>query len=188
MQIHPLAYLALLLLPAGAWCQTPVDIQALMTTDELQSTGINALTPAQLEALNHWLETHVVPIDQAVAQESQSARPGTEEARAAQTPNVRQLPAQVAVQPTQVEPSAPVTRAYGEREEFVDVVSLIRGPFTGWDGKTVFELENGQVYRQRRQGKWRTSLVDPEVRITKNFLGMFEMEIDGHSIGVTRVR
>jgi len=179
MHLHR-SVIALLLLSPCALAQSGIDIRQLMTPAEQLGTGISSLSPAQLEALNQWLQGHVVPVGAGAEPVGQAAvamaAPDSGVASEQQDSNS----GQTAV--------AAESRAYGEREVFVDIESGIKGPFTGWDGKTVFELENGQVYQQRRQGKWRTSITDPRVRIRKNFLGMFEMEIDGHSIGVKRLR
>jgi hypothetical protein len=72
----------------------------------------------------------------------------------------------------------------------VDSESGIEGKFSSWDDRTQFNLENGQVWVQRRSSRWKTQLQNPEVRIYQNFLGAFEMEVieEGRSIGVRRVR
>ncbi len=87
---------------------------------------------------------------------------------------------------------APVLQV--ENEEVIEVVkqgmtSRIVGQFDGWSGKTRFVLENGQVFEQRRPGRWKTSLQNPEVRVTQNFMGAYELEIvsEGRSIGVRRL-
>ncbi len=81
-----------------------------------------------------------------------------------------------------------------ENEEVLEVVqqgmtSRILGEFNGWSGKTRFVLENGQVFEQRRRGRWKITLDNPEVHISQNFMGAFELEIvsEGKSIGVRRV-
>lgn len=84
-------------------------------------------------------------------------------------------------------PAVPADR-WGAREEREDVVSRISGTFTGWDGNTVFNLDNGQAYQQRRPGSWRTQLTDPEVKVGRGFMGVLELEVGGHSIGVKRLR
>jgi len=69
------------------------------------------------------------------------------------------------------------------------VKSRISGEFTGWTGDTVFRLENGQVWQQRYGKKWKTRLNNPQVVITRNFLGSFEMKVidADRSIGVRRI-
>lgn len=68
--------------------------------------------------------------------------------------------------------------------------SHIVGEFTGWDGDTVFELANGQVWEQRRPTRYRFEATDPEVIIDRNFFGFFEMEVVGanRSVKVKRIK
>lgn len=66
----------------------------------------------------------------------------------------------------------------------------IPGHFSGWDGNTVFTLDNGEVWKQRWSGIYRISLEDPEVEISKNPLGFYELKIvkTKRKVGVTRVK
>ena len=87
---------------------------------------------------------------------------------------------------------APVLQV--ENEEVLEVVqqgvtSKIVGEFNGWSGKTRFVLENGQVFEQRRRGRWKITLNNPEVHISQNMMGAYEMEVvsEGKSIGVRRL-
>lgn len=72
-----------------------------------------------------------------------------------------------------------------------DVInSRIKGEFVGWEGNTVFELENGQVWQQRRKNRFRHKAQNPEVIIKKNIFGFYEMEVveAGRKIQVKRIR
>ena len=87
---------------------------------------------------------------------------------------------------------APVLQV--ENEEVIEVVkqgmtSKIVGDFNGWSGKTRFVLENGQIFEQRRPGRWKITLNNPEVLITQNLMGAYDMEVvsEGKSIGVRRL-
>lgn len=66
----------------------------------------------------------------------------------------------------------------------------IQGEFKGWKGKTVFKLDNGQIWKQRQDGVYLADLKDPAVRIEKNLMGFFELEIveSGKRIGVKRLK
>lgn len=66
----------------------------------------------------------------------------------------------------------------------------IAGKFTGWDGKTTFTLDNGEVWRQRLPGRYAVVLENPEVEIFKNLMGFHELRIvkTGKRIGVSRVK
>jgi hypothetical protein len=63
-------------------------------------------------------------------------------------------------------------------------------PFAGWDGQTVFRLDNGQVWRQRIKGRYRFDGDDTRVVITRNLLGFYNMTLvgPGRSVGVEPVR
>ena len=67
-----------------------------------------------------------------------------------------------------------------------EIRSHIDGNFTGWDGKTVFRLKNGQTWVQRTKGRWKHRVLDPEVIIKRNLFGFFRMTLveEGRSIGV----
>lgn len=157
-----------------AQAQPDFRIEDRMSPAELESAGIDGLSGAELEALNQWLQSNMIL----------QAQDKTEMPDIAVTGQSQDEESEVAAS----SPGEPTpARRYGQREEYQDVVSIIRGPFAGWDGNTVFRLENGQVYQQRRPGSWKTSLTDPEVRVTRSFLGMLELEVEGHSIGVKRL-
>lgn len=72
------------------------------------------------------------------------------------------------------------------------IVSRIRGNFRGWSGNTVFELENGQVWRQADGGApvFSVNLVDPVVTIREGVLGGWLLSVEGYnrSVRVVRVR
>ena len=71
-----------------------------------------------------------------------------------------------------------------------EIISVIQQPFTGWSGDTVFTLENGQVWQQRRSGNYHYVGNHPEVKINKNFLGFFRMELleSGKAVLVKRLK
>lgn len=71
-----------------------------------------------------------------------------------------------------------------------EIVSVIQQPFSGWSGDTVFTLANGQVWQQRRQGNYPYRGSNPEVRITKNMLGFYTMELveNGKAVLVKRLK
>ncbi|MFT4767253.1 MAG: hypothetical protein ACI8RN_000378 [Glaciecola sp.] len=81
--------------------------------------------------------------------------------------------------------------AVREAEKSYEVESSITGEFSGWTGKTVFRLENGQVWEQRLSGRYPyRGPANPKVVISKNFMGFYKMtlvDVD-RSIGVSRVR
>ena len=70
-----------------------------------------------------------------------------------------------------------------------EMVAKVIPSFRGWGGKSVFVLDNGQVWRQRTPGSLRYSGADSTVTITQNLLGKFVMKHQGtgRSVGVRRI-
>ncbi len=89
---------------------------------------------------------------------------------------------------------APVMRRSNEEvkeaEKSIQISAAIKQPFTGWSGKTVFYLDNGQIWRQRLEGRHAYNGENTEVIIQKNFFGFYKMTLTatGSSIGVSRVK
>ncbi len=68
------------------------------------------------------------------------------------------------------------------------VVSRIAGEFTGWDGKTKFTLENGQVWEQAESSSLKGVRLDsPAVTIEPAFMGSWLLKVEGYNKTV-RVR
>lgn len=73
-------------------------------------------------------------------------------------------------------------------EKEYELESRIVGDFTGWDGETYFRLENGQLWQQRLDGRYRyRGPSNPKVRIDRNWLGMYRMTLidEDRSVGVS---
>ncbi|GEM_PF-277188 len=78
-----------------------------------------------------------------------------------------------------------------EVEKNNEIKSRISGDFDGWDGDTIFRLQNGQIWQQRLAGRHPyRGPENPEIRISKNFFGFYKMTLleSGKSIGVKRLR
>lgn len=81
-----------------------------------------------------------------------------------------------------------------ERDTVASIEARLAGDFTGWTGKTVFTLDNGQVWRQTRNYirpyAPREPISQPKVTITKGALGSYNMRIEGvgRTVQVKRVK
>lgn len=66
----------------------------------------------------------------------------------------------------------------------------IVGEFNGWNGDTVFHLDNGQVWKQRLRGRNSASAESPEIVISKNWMGFYRLTVvsSGRSVGVKRIK
>jgi hypothetical protein len=78
-----------------------------------------------------------------------------------------------------------VLLAPGTEIEYATVESRIAGNFTGWDGRAVLTLENGQRWQIANGGNYSTPpLLSPQVKITPAPLGGFWMTIEGVAMRV----
>ncbi len=59
------------------------------------------------------------------------------------------------------------------------VKSRVVGEFTGWDGKTIFRLENGQVWQQAEQGRMSWRAENPEVTVSRGLFGVYRLSVKG---------
>lgn len=157
-------------------------IERLMSDAEFEAAGLRELGPAQRAALDAWLERYSRALQRGTPPSPAVA--ATSAATGAPAP-----PAPAArVTPAPAEPGAEPAR----RQRAAPIVSRIVGDFRGWSGDTVFELENGQIWRQRIAQKRYAyrGPPNPEVRIERNWLGFYMMHLveADESVGVSRVR
>lgn len=70
------------------------------------------------------------------------------------------------------------------------IESRIDGTFEGWDGDTIFKLENGQIWQQDSYAYHYSYKYRPKVTIYKTSLGRYKMKVDGISreIYVKRIK
>jgi hypothetical protein len=69
------------------------------------------------------------------------------------------------------------------------ITSRIIGEFKGWNGETVFELENGQVWQQSSNGLLIVRLTNPRVTIKKARFS-YKLSVEGYnaSVNVRKIR
>jgi len=68
----------------------------------------------------------------------------------------------------QLPPAAPDAEASD-----LKIATRIKGKFTGWDGRTIFRLVNGQVWQQRQAGKYAYRAESPEVILKRGNFGYY---------------
>jgi multidrug efflux pump subunit AcrA (membrane-fusion protein) len=181
------------------------SLEALLGSERYRASGLHRLSDAERAELLDWLrEQGLGGIDVAtgaasgaslaaeleearrvreeLAAEVAAARAAAEDARQARSDAER-----AAQEAETRQAAAERAAAEADQDEFE---SRLVEPFTGWEGKTVFRLENGSVWRQRLPGRYLHREGDlPQVRIEKNFMGFYQMELLGYDrkIGVTRL-
>jgi len=155
-----------------------------MNDVEFRAAGLHKLTDAELAALNRWLNRTAAPKKSSSAPDLAAPAPAPAPAQSTiATPS--QPPAKEITEFGQEQLEVPVAA-----EIPTAITARLQGEFRGWDGKTIFRLNNGQVWQQRVGGKYRSpTLVDPEVELVKGRFGYY-MEIlsSGRSVGVKRIR
>ena len=164
------------------------SLDQAMTADERVKSGIDSLTAQQREFLNSWLKARYGEPAQAEASESDTAivrTPATSatteaDAQAIETEVERRVAAKLAA--TQTGKDNP--------KDDMPLEARLVGDFKGWTGKTVFRLDNGQVWRQRSASTYRHKGSDMRVRFEQNWMGGWQMEVlsTGKSVLVKKMR
>lgn len=162
-------------------------LEQAMTKEERSQSGVDSLTAEQRKFLNNWLQQRYGPdttnmreaagssADTTVQLSSQSTKEKVIEAeverRVAQELATRKQPAKAATSDGPFD-------------------ATLVGDFTGWRGKTVFRLDNGQVWRQRSSSQYRHRGNDQRVKFDKNWMGGWEMTVvsSGKSVLVSKVK
>lgn len=143
--------------------ENPPDVQKLMTPEDYAESGLDKLSDAEREHLSAWVERY---------------REG-----AVIGPVVHKKPSEM------TEEEKTQVKVKKEAEKPSEIVAKVVPRFRGWTGKTIFRLDNGQLWQQRQSGKLRYNGSDSNVTITKNFMGKYVLkhEDTGRGIGVKRI-
>ncbi len=165
-----LAWVLMTLSPGLLAAET--DLRQAMGEETFRASGLHRLSPAELDRLERWLD-----------RDPESRSPAASEAAA-----VPPVPAPSA--------SSKPPLAIGDDQLAPEAVPLatrirtrIRGEFEGWSGKTLFRLENGQIWRQRIGGRYRLRRTEPEVEVFKGRFGYYLKLLEtGRQVGVRRVK
>ena len=132
------------------------SLEEQMTGKEFSAAGLDKLTPQELGTLNAWIRRHSL---------ATLATPGAVAAAddtAADDVDRRGLPSDPG------DDDRPIT-------------SHLAGKFSGWDGQTVFKLENGMIWVQADKDKFYIKEVEkPAVTITHGMFKNWYLSIDGY--------
>ena len=156
-------------------------LKAAMGEDKYQAAGLDKLDESERATLYRWLQDHgTMPLPEtgnstaAAASGSAAAVATTKNSRVPEDPESFGFP--------EPEPD--------DLEGREELQASILPPFNGWKGKTYFKLDNGQVWQQRRSGRFVYRGDDLRVKIYKNAFGFYDLRlIDAdRAVGVKRVR
>ncbi|MBS0661921.1 MAG: hypothetical protein JSR48_01545 [Verrucomicrobia bacterium] len=167
--------------------ETPFS-QALPPED-FAAAELGKLTPAALARLDELVAAYkrgeVATVRAAAAAEVEAARAAaeTEKARArAEAAHAQAEAAKARETSPGLLAKAKVLLSPGTKVEYAAVESCLAGDFDGWEGHTVFRLENGQHWRVANGGSYYSPVLHrPKVSITPASFGGFWMEIEGVS-------
>ena len=169
-------------------------IQTLMAPEDFSAAGLDKLTDAERAHLSKWVARYR---EGAIKGPPVPGKERKETARKAEAvPAAEQgssLAATDEAEPATTDEYPGEYKTQKERKKDKNAKFELRAKvipeFRGWSGKTVFTLDNGQVWRQRTPGSLRYSEGDSNIVITQNFMGKFIMEhqATGRSVGVRRI-
>ena len=162
-------------------------LEQAMTKEERSRSGIESLTAEQRQFLNDWLL-------QRYGNDTTNMREETD----GSADTTVQLPAQSSQEKViEAEVERRVAQELATRKQSAKAATnngpfeaTLVGDFTGWRGKTVFRLDNGQIWRQRSSSQYRHRGSDQRVKFDKNWMGGWEMTVvsSGKSVLVSKVR
>jgi hypothetical protein len=153
--------------------------------EDFSAAGLAKLTPdelARLDGLVRIYKSGALSEARQKAEEAAQARAAAE-ARAAQAEAEARVAKTQAVEQKQADAGrlARMKELLTPRAAVAEepIESRIVGKFTGWQGRTVFRLENGQVWQVANAGTsyYSPALMNPQVKITPAALGAFWLTI-----------
>lgn len=142
-----------------------------LSPEKKRELGLDQLTPAQLAALGTAIEAYRKDGAKTAASSA------VEEYRRREEPNA-------------ISRALDLFKLKQAEERQERITAVIVGPFTGWDGRTQFTLDNGQVWRQNRADTYITKMrSDVPVVLYKSSSGYWRLRIlDDEGAWVTVVR
>jgi hypothetical protein len=161
---------------AGARAEAPFS-QAIQPAD-FAAAELGKLSPAALQRLDELV--------QAYKSGAVAAARADAEAKAAQVAAMAREQEKAREKETSKAASsgffakAKVLLSPGTQVEFGEIESRIDGEFTGWEGHTIFTLENGSRWRVANSGGYYSPAVShPKVKVFPAALGGFWLRIEG---------
>lgn len=128
------------------------SLEEQMSGNEFNAAGLQKLTPNELAALNQWIRSRSL----ATLDTASPAAAATPEERGTDVSSIQNM----------------------ERSL---ITSHLVGKFTGWDGQTVFKLENGMIWEQTDKDKFYIKEVEnPVVSIEPGAFKSWKLSVEGY--------
>jgi hypothetical protein len=140
------------------------SLEEQMTGKDFTASGLDKLSPEELAALNAWIRARSLATLDTPKAGSAAVYTGAA-AGAGQTGDVRGF---------ETEQARNMDRS--------TITSRIVGTFTGWDGQTVFTLENGMIWEQADKDKFYVKAIEnPVVNIEPGMFRTWKLSVEGYS-------
>ena len=129
------------------------SLEEQMTGKEFTTSGLDKLSPQELEVLNDWIRRHsIATLDSPAAGketvDSEKDRRGLKNEH--------------------------------EEQDLTEITSTLVGKFKGWDGQTTFKLANGMIWVQTDKDKFYIKEIEnPTVIIKPSRFGSWRLNIVG---------
>ena len=198
-----LAVLTVLLVSVPAKAQDPDGLLKAMTPQEREAAGLGKLSVEEQRYLEAWLRQRLSVEESTQLSNSTPspmvASPDVDQSVAASGSDTSDAAMEAEIERrVAIEVEAAINKAKEDEaaEEAARDAALnepfeaeIVGPFSGWSGKTVFTLSNGQVWRQRNGSDYRHTAKGQTVAVKKNFMGYWTLTVlsSGRTVGVRRI-
>lgn len=140
------------------------SLEEQMTGKDFKASGLDKLSAGELATLNAWIRSRSLATLDAPKAGSGAIYTGTAAAGAGQSSDLRGF-------------ETDQTR----KADRSTITSRIVGTFTGWDGQTVFTLENGMIWEQADKDKFYVKAVEnPVVNIEPGMFRTWKLSVEGH--------
>src|SRR5512134_377438 len=140
------------------------SLEEQMTGQDFKAAGLDKLTPQELESLNGWIRRRSLATLDAPVPAAAGVATAAEDSQAAADSQ-----------------DADRRGFKDDDEERTPISSRIVGRFSGWDGQTVFNLENGMIWAQADKDKFYIKEVEnPAVVIDPGMFGSWRLSVEGH--------
>lgn len=161
-----------------------------MTPEQRRAAGVDRLTPEQQAALDAAAAQFV---REGARQEVEVAKAQAQTEKLAAVQQAKALAKEEARAEVKAErkKQAAANAGLAVREDDEAIRTRIVGDFRGWTGRSVFTLENGQVWQQTdKEDRAFPKMVNPEVELVPHRLFGWKMTLvaEGLSIYVKRVK
>lgn len=134
--------------------------------ERFAAAGLNKLTPEELAQLEQVIAEHEHGAVKTAVATTKAEAPKATESKVSGPGWLRAL---VTLQETQEKPEAAEA-----------IESRLVGDYAGWTGKSIFKLENGQIWQQAGGGaRYDDQRSAPAVKVYPGMLGAYWLEVEG---------